>query len=123
MMRERPDFGRLWRGVLVAAGAVVSCARAETSSLPESVNLQQLVHILREKSPRLIAERTRIDVAQAEVVAAEVLPNPTISYGRYDLVGGLIRYSMATSKNRRSWRFRCSLPGRDPPGARPHGAA
>ena len=63
--------------------------RAETTDLPESVNLEQLVHILREKSPRLAAESTRIDIAQADVVAAKAMPNPSISYGRYDHLGGV----------------------------------
>lgn len=69
--------------------AALSGAQADTSALPDAVNLEQLVRIVREKSPRLAAERTRIDIAEAEVVAAEVLPNPTLSYGRYDLVGGV----------------------------------
>jgi cobalt-zinc-cadmium efflux system outer membrane protein len=69
--------------------AGLPAAYAETPALPQAVNLAQLANILKEYSPRLAAERTRIDIAQAELVAAEALPNPTVSYGRYDLVGGV----------------------------------
>lgn len=78
-----------WAGWVLCMFAGFSGAHAETSVLPESVNLEQLVQILREKSPRLQAERTRIDIARSDVVAAGVLPNPVVSYGRYDLLGGV----------------------------------
>ena len=57
-------------------------------ALPKVVSIGQLLQIVREKSPRYALARTQIEKAQAEVVAAGVLPNPKISYGRFDQVGG-----------------------------------
>jgi cobalt-zinc-cadmium efflux system outer membrane protein len=56
--------------------------------LPKAVSIRQLLQIVREKSPRYALARTQIEKAQAEVVAAGVLPNPKISYGRFDQAGG-----------------------------------
>lgn len=58
----------------------------ESAPLPDSVTIQQLLEITRNKSPRFAALRQRIEMAGADVVAAGVLPNPRISYGRYDLL-------------------------------------
>ncbi len=58
----------------------------ESAPLPNSVTIQQLLDITRSKSPRFAALRQRIEMADADVVAAGVLPNPRISYGRYDLL-------------------------------------
>jgi cobalt-zinc-cadmium efflux system outer membrane protein len=64
-------------------------AEAEISqALPKVVSIQQLLQIVREKSPRYALSKTQIETAQAEVVAAGVLPNPKVSYGRYDQAGG-----------------------------------
>jgi len=57
-------------------------------ALPKVVSIGQLLQIVREKSPRYALARTQIEKAQAEVVAAGVLPNPKISYGRFDQAGG-----------------------------------
>lgn len=89
MTRKHPTLNRLSLGLLLYVSASVSGAYADTSGLPESVNLKQLVQILKEKSPRFAAEQTRVDIAQADVVAAEALPNPSVSYGRYDLLSGV----------------------------------
>jgi len=56
--------------------------------LPKVVSIHQLLQIVREKSPRYALSRTQIETAQAEVVAAGVLPNPKVSYGRFDQAGG-----------------------------------
>lgn len=56
--------------------------------LPKAVSIHQLLRIVREKSPRYAVARSQIEAAQAEVVAADVLPNPKVSYGRYDQAGG-----------------------------------
>lgn len=58
----------------------------ELTVLPETVTIQQLMDITRDKSPHFASLRQRIESANAEVVAAGVLPNPRISYGRYDLL-------------------------------------
>jgi len=63
-------------------------ALASTETVPVSVTIGDLLKIVREKSPRFAVMLQRIETARAEVVAAGVLPNPTISYGRYDFVGG-----------------------------------
>jgi len=59
-----------------------------TQGLPKVVSIQQLLEIVREKSPRYASARTQIETAEAEVVAASVLPNPKVSYGRFDQAGG-----------------------------------
>lgn len=56
--------------------------------LPNTVSIRQLLQVIREKSPRYAVARSQIEAAQAEVVAADVLPNPRISYDRYDQAGG-----------------------------------
>lgn len=58
----------------------------EALALPESVTMRQLIDITRQKSPRYAALQQRIEAADAGVVAAGVLPNPRLSYGRFDLV-------------------------------------
>jgi outer membrane protein, heavy metal efflux system len=73
--------------LLVISSAPFPC-RAETMDLPQAVTINQLLEILREKSPRFAAERASIDIAASEVVAARVLPNPSINYGRYDNLAG-----------------------------------
>jgi cobalt-zinc-cadmium efflux system outer membrane protein len=61
---------------------------ASADTAPASVTLADLLKIVRDKSPRFAVILQRIEAARAEVVAAGVLPNPTVSYGRFDLVGG-----------------------------------
>ncbi|NJD06146.1 MAG: TolC family protein, partial [Methylococcaceae bacterium] len=41
---------------------------------------------LLQESPRYAALRSQVDQARAEVTGAGVLPNPRVSYGRYDLI-------------------------------------
>jgi cobalt-zinc-cadmium efflux system outer membrane protein len=57
-------------------------------SLPKVVTINELLSIVREKSPRYAAALSSIESAQAEVTAADVLPNPTLSYGRYQQTKG-----------------------------------
>ena len=71
--------------LLSMAGSALATAD-ETGPLPETVTMPQLLEIARHKSPRFAAMRQRIEAANAEVVAAGVLPNPKFSYGRYDLL-------------------------------------
>lgn len=63
-------------------------APVKNQGLPNVVSIQQLLQVVREKSPRYAVARSQIEAAQAEVVAAGLLPNPKISYGRYDQAGG-----------------------------------
>ncbi|MCU0734661.1 MAG: TolC family protein [Methylotetracoccus sp.] len=53
--------------------------------LPREVTIRQLLQVARDQSPRYASLRTRIEIAEAEVVAAGVLPNPSIKYERWDL--------------------------------------
>jgi cobalt-zinc-cadmium efflux system outer membrane protein len=66
--------------------AIDSAAAAEFTDLPQMVTIAQLLEIVREKSPRFAALRVPIEAAKADVVGAGILPNPRVTYGRYDLV-------------------------------------
>ena len=61
---------------------------ATANELPKVVTIQQLLQIVREKSPRYAVARSQIEAAEAGVVAADVLPNPSVTYGRYDQAAG-----------------------------------
>lgn len=60
-------------------------ARAEDAVLPLQITMRQLLQVARDKSPRYAMAASRLDAARADVVGAGVLPNPKITYGRYDL--------------------------------------
>lgn len=76
--------------VLLQCAIPVYSAEAPKSikGLPQELTAQQLLQIVKEHSPRYSLSNTRIEAAEAEIVAADVLPNPTISYGRYDQAAG-----------------------------------
>lgn len=75
--------------ILVLMASTAGLTRvARASELPETVTIDELLQLLRERSPRLAAERAQIDVAAADLIAAEVLPNPSISYGSTNVVDG-----------------------------------
>lgn len=67
-----------------------SSLEQSSTSLPKTVTIEQLLQIVREKSPRYATALTNIEAAQAEVTAADVLPNPTFSYGRYQQTKGKV---------------------------------
>jgi cobalt-zinc-cadmium efflux system outer membrane protein len=71
--------GFVWLAVLVPV-------KGMAAELPETVTMQQLLDITRERSPRYAALQQRIEAAGAEIVEAGILPNPRLSYGRYDLL-------------------------------------
>jgi cobalt-zinc-cadmium efflux system outer membrane protein len=73
---------------LVLAVAPAAGASAQPEPPPETITLGQAMRLLRERSPRSRAEQARADVASAERVAADVLPNPSLSYGGTHLVQG-----------------------------------
>ncbi|HYY15104.1 MAG TPA: TolC family protein, partial [Gammaproteobacteria bacterium] len=87
--------------ILVISGVLSPC-KAQIADLPEAVTIDQLLEILREKSPKLTALRASIDIAASEVIGARVLPNPAISYGRYDHVGGDPTTQFAGSQQQQS---------------------
>lgn len=87
-MKSRTPF---FIGPLLGALACISCkVTAETVKplLSEIVSLSHLVAIIRQESPKLAAEKTRVEINKADAIQAELLLNPQIMYGRYDLVGG-----------------------------------
>lgn len=55
---------------------------ANSQDLPEFLTLPVLLRLVAERSPRLAVERVGIDSAQADLMTAGALPNPTLSYGR-----------------------------------------
>src|SRR5262249_49179057 len=57
--------------------------------LPAIVAMRDVMTLLDERSPRTRAERATIDVAAADRITANSLPNPSISYGGVHLVSGL----------------------------------
>src|SRR5689334_15543300 len=79
-----------WRSLLIFSTVVmaVASAYAQDTTLPEQLTLPVLLRLVNERSPRLAAEQTSIDAANAERVTAAAYPNPTISYGRFRPSGG-----------------------------------
>src|SRR5262249_9073089 len=51
--------------------------------------IDDVMKLLEERSPRTLAGRASIAVAQADRITAETLPNPSASYGGVHLVAGL----------------------------------
>ncbi|MGH8558794.1 MAG: TolC family protein [Methylococcales bacterium] len=84
--KNRVALPALWLFLLLSPIGSTQGITDESGSFPEAVTMRQLLDITREKSPRYAALRQRIEAANAEVVAAGVLPNPKINYGRYDLL-------------------------------------
>lgn len=74
--------------LLLNSSLAFSEEQAKIQALPNEVTIRELLLIVREKSPRYALASSQIEAAQAEVVAADVLPNPKVSYGRYDQAGG-----------------------------------
>ncbi len=74
--------------VLLQGHIAIAAEQRASQALPKVVSIQQLLQVVREKSPRYALARTQIETAQTEVVAAGVLPNPKVSYGRFDQAGG-----------------------------------
>ncbi|MDD5461431.1 MAG: TolC family protein [Methylococcales bacterium] len=87
------DLLAVWRrlsvsaiGGLLSLSLIAMSVSADQDTAPKPVTIGQLLQIVRYESPRYAALLQRIEAARAEVIAAGVLPNPRISYGRYDLV-------------------------------------
>ncbi len=56
---------------------------------PSELTLEQALTLLDERSPWTAAERARVDVAAADRVEANILPNPSFSYGTQLLAAGV----------------------------------
>jgi cobalt-zinc-cadmium efflux system outer membrane protein len=64
-------------------------ARAqENISVPDVVDLQAVLRLVREASPRLAVDRQAVAGAEANRITAGAYPNPIVSYGRYRPGGG-----------------------------------
>lgn len=76
--------------IFALASVTASLARAQDQNAPppERLTLPILLQLVTERSPRLAAERVAIDAAEADQISAGVLPNPTVSYGRFKPAGG-----------------------------------
>jgi cobalt-zinc-cadmium efflux system outer membrane protein len=81
---------RRWPVVLavLALCAPFALAQQAAGQLPELLTLPVLLRLVAERSPRLAAERVGVDAAEADLVTAGALPNPTVSYGRSRPSGG-----------------------------------
>lgn len=73
-------------GWIAGLSANTAVAAEPTVRLPEIVTIPRLFEITRDISPRFETVRQRLELANAEIVAAKVLPNPRINYGRFDLL-------------------------------------
>lgn len=61
---------------------------SSSTNLPPDVTIDDVLHMLRTKSPRMAAHRADVDVAAAEIVAASVLPNPSLSLSALSVMQG-----------------------------------
>lgn len=89
-INHRSSLAIAGMAVLMMCQNAFSAEPGQANDLPKVVTIQQLLQIVREKSPRYAVARSQIEAAEAEVVAASVLPNPKVSYGRYDQAGGRV---------------------------------
>ncbi|AKQ70185.1 Heavy metal RND efflux outer membrane protein, CzcC family [Myxococcus hansupus] len=72
------------------AAAPVTLEQKRTGTAPPSeLTLEQALTLLDERSPWTAAERARVDVAAADRVEANILPNPSFSYGTQLLAAGV----------------------------------
>jgi cobalt-zinc-cadmium efflux system outer membrane protein len=74
--------------LLITSQNAFAVETAAANDFPKVVTIQQLLQIVREKSPRYAVAHSQIEAAEAGVVAADVLPNPSVTYGRYDQAAG-----------------------------------
>lgn len=103
-------------GLIGAALLSSHSLAAEDLSLPVQVSLPQLIGIAREQSPRYSMALARMDAAEAEVIGAGVLPNPKITYGRYDLASR--HNTMYDGPSQQEWNLEIPLPISGQRGAR-----
>lgn len=82
----------------VALGAWPAAAQAPpapstlpsmSQPLPTTITIDDAMKLLEERSPRTLADRASIQVAAADRITAQTLPNPSVSYGGVHLLSGL----------------------------------
>jgi len=71
-----------WRLPVLVLMLVICAPAAHSQDLPEFLTLPVLLRLVAERSPRLAVERVGIASAEADLLTAGALPNPTVSYGR-----------------------------------------
>jgi cobalt-zinc-cadmium efflux system outer membrane protein len=74
---------------LVASQTPPAGGAPESGALPSQVNLQDVMRLLDDRSPRTLADNATLDVSAADRITAATLPNPSISYGGAHLFQGL----------------------------------
>lgn len=72
----------------VAAVAIAAASGRDARAQPAEVTADQAVALYREHSPRLAAQRAAIDVTAADLVEAQIYPNPTLSLSTTNLAQG-----------------------------------
>lgn len=58
------------------------------AAAPQDVTIDEVLRMLRQKSPRVAALGAEVEIARSEVVEAKIYPNPRLSYSTY---GGIVR--------------------------------
>lgn len=88
--RVRSGAAGLAGGILIAVVTVgpAAEARAEADALPAVVQVEDVLRLMYEHHPQLAARRVELEVAASDVVAAGLLPNPTVEYGGLVAVTG-----------------------------------
>jgi outer membrane protein, heavy metal efflux system len=68
--------------------AMASAVEGRADPPPTEVTIDDVLRLLRERSPRVAAERATLGLAEADVVGAGVHPNPTMDYAGTHLIAG-----------------------------------
>jgi len=82
----------VWRAALAlacVAGCVSPVFAQNTTPLPATVTIGDVLRLLSERIPRTAADRATVDVVGADRITARTYPNPDVSYGNVHLVSGL----------------------------------
>src|SRR5690242_12387498 len=81
--------GRFWTALALTVFCSPIALFAQTTPLPATVTIDDVLRLMNDRSPRTAADRASIDVAAADRITARTYPNPDISYGAVHLVSGL----------------------------------
>lgn len=71
-------------------------AATATADVGERLTLSELFGLLRGKSPRMEAERAKVDLAKARLATAKVFPNPIFNFQLLQLVSGYNQNGLGT---------------------------
>jgi len=72
MLKKLAGF---WVAVMLGGGAAAQ-------TLPADLALAEYLQLVRRQSPALLADRSLVDMARADLRTASTLPNPAVSYSR-----------------------------------------